>query len=490
MSSLVGARILNDNLTTLPNSQRMAYPVSKPKLLDIPTYDGSGACVHPSVCIPQSPSGVFGSNAIGWHRWWMAMTPFANSDSTLENPSILCSDDGINWFVPTGVTNPIVPPIRAEGNNWYNADPNLTYNPFDGYMYLFWNAQGENINPEYPGVKTIGKMIKSKNGVTWSEPVDTMFVNSNGVQAPIGFGGSGIECLANGTWIAFINSSFGGNSQTLGEGNMRLLMSDNGITWKEMPSTYDNLAGSHWHCSFRRFSDGYHFISSVANNESKSAYNLRLHYGYSPDGQSPLFDGTPLFGIDGENFPTKKWYASCVVPTGQETARVYFSGMSTDDDWRIGYFDIKLNNPYMIYANSPLAKARYRALWHWYELRDTDSKVSAPLYSDQTSYYGVREMIWNKENAIHIVNTLKGADGKGVSVKLEVINRLADATRVVTIDETAQEVDISSSGYVTVITKDKLKALGVRHLSRTGFRITASAVPTSGTFSAYIVPQE
>ena len=49
--------------------------------LTIPTYDGSGQAVHPDVYY----------NASGWkgYKYWMTMTPYPNSNSGFENPSIV-----------------------------------------------------------------------------------------------------------------------------------------------------------------------------------------------------------------------------------------------------------------------------------------------------------------------------------------------------------------------------------------------------------------
>ena len=68
--------------------------------LNIPTYDGSGQGVHPDVYY----------NANGWngYRYWMAVTPYPGGNAAYENPSIVVSNDNVNWIVPPGLSNPIV----------------------------------------------------------------------------------------------------------------------------------------------------------------------------------------------------------------------------------------------------------------------------------------------------------------------------------------------------------------------------------------------
>lgn len=96
----------------------------------IPTYDGSGQCVHPDVLY----------FADGWagYKYWMAMTPYPTSNDRLENPSIVVSNDGETWVVPDGIINPIVaaPP---EGNG-YNADPDIVYNDDTDEMWLYYSS--------------------------------------------------------------------------------------------------------------------------------------------------------------------------------------------------------------------------------------------------------------------------------------------------------------------------------------------------------------
>jgi hypothetical protein len=90
--------------------------------LNIPTYDGSGQNVHPSLVYFEEP---FNS----W-KYWMAITPYADSNEDLENPSIVVSNDGNTWQVPEGLTNPIIP---HPGGQEFNSDPTLFY---DGNKFI------------------------------------------------------------------------------------------------------------------------------------------------------------------------------------------------------------------------------------------------------------------------------------------------------------------------------------------------------------------
>jgi hypothetical protein len=62
----------------------------------------------------------------------MAFTPYPNSNSALENPSILASNDGVNWEEPNGLTNPIAHPESGH----YLSDPELVYDNRNNVLVL------------------------------------------------------------------------------------------------------------------------------------------------------------------------------------------------------------------------------------------------------------------------------------------------------------------------------------------------------------------
>lgn len=95
--------------------------------VNLPTYDGSGQVVHPSVIKLSSPK--------NGHTWWMAMTPYPNAQERYENPSVLCSTDGQTWRVPPGMSNPI---DNQTGNPApHNSDAHICVGP-SGELVVSW----------------------------------------------------------------------------------------------------------------------------------------------------------------------------------------------------------------------------------------------------------------------------------------------------------------------------------------------------------------
>lgn len=118
--------------------------------MTIPTYDGSGVVVHPDVV----DTGVAGWNG---YRYWMAFTPYPNTNDDYENPSVVASNDKETWVVPDGLTNPIVP---FPGGELFNNDCDMVL--VGSTMYLFYQEASNLVSDTEIYYKT------SSDGITWS----------------------------------------------------------------------------------------------------------------------------------------------------------------------------------------------------------------------------------------------------------------------------------------------------------------------------------
>lgn len=108
---------------------------------------GSRSVVHPSVL-------YFESKWNGYH-YWMGINPYAGIN--FENPAIFVSHDGLTWFPPPGLTNPIdgIPP-----GGGYGSDINL-----------FLDKDGKTLhalNRHYFDTFRKLYIYSSTNGVNWT----------------------------------------------------------------------------------------------------------------------------------------------------------------------------------------------------------------------------------------------------------------------------------------------------------------------------------
>lgn len=127
-----------------------------PSPLALPLYDGGGdpvaEAVHPSVV-------DFGLPWNGY-RYWMAVTPYPNSDASFENPSVLAAADPAGpWVAPPGGANPLVGPPAAG----FFSDVELVRDG-DGLALVFRS----NDTPGFDGERWL--LTRSLDGVTWSAP--------------------------------------------------------------------------------------------------------------------------------------------------------------------------------------------------------------------------------------------------------------------------------------------------------------------------------
>jgi hypothetical protein len=119
----------------------------------IPTYDGSGQSLHPSV--------LFFPN--GWRGWRfvMAYTPYPFLDPSFENPSIAVSQDGLTWVTPTGTVNPL---LAGAGRSIAMSDPDLLYLPDSDQVELCARQYNVAISGEQILCETSGDLVR------WSPP--------------------------------------------------------------------------------------------------------------------------------------------------------------------------------------------------------------------------------------------------------------------------------------------------------------------------------
>ncbi|MBR4159292.1 MAG: hypothetical protein IKT97_04475 [Spirochaetia bacterium] len=105
-------RVNYNALTQKPDCDLAELSLGKYFCLDIPTYDGSGQAVHPSLLVQdKSP------------RFVLSFTPYTDTDDRVENPSIVVSDDGLNFREEKEGLNPLVPAPEKD----HNDDPDLFF---------------------------------------------------------------------------------------------------------------------------------------------------------------------------------------------------------------------------------------------------------------------------------------------------------------------------------------------------------------------------
>jgi hypothetical protein len=154
------------------DSPLLTGTLASPQLLDIATYDGSNQVVHPDLVAFATP----------WHgqRHWLAITPYPNSQSQFENPSLYVSERGGAWEAAPGVVNPI-----ARTSSGYLSDPDLVYNAARDELWLYYR---EDENQERKGgarhMADNVYLTTSGDGVHWTPSARVLRVPHRFVVSP------------------------------------------------------------------------------------------------------------------------------------------------------------------------------------------------------------------------------------------------------------------------------------------------------------------
>ncbi len=120
--------------------------------LDIPTYDGSGQAVHPSLLVSSDDLSACSP------RFVLSFTPYTDTDDRVENPSVVISDDGIHFREEKKGLNPLVPAPDKD----HNDDPELFFRDGKyGILYL------ETMRPEKQSLV----LLESTDRIHWEKRI-------------------------------------------------------------------------------------------------------------------------------------------------------------------------------------------------------------------------------------------------------------------------------------------------------------------------------
>jgi hypothetical protein len=278
--------------------------------LDIPTYDGDPSVGHPSVVfVPEGWNG---------YRYWMAFTPFP--DGRRENPSIVVSQDGIRWWVPDGLSNPVVSAdeIRRAGYR-YNSDPELVLTPA-GRMLLYYRP--------FSGAGNEAILYKrSQDGVAWSSG---QMVLSNQARYPVELLSPAVEVDMDGVLVMWTV-----NGLNLGRRVIERRTSVDGLQWSPPERCAVPRGVNPWHLDVVAASGLYHML---VNDRS------RLFYWTSDDGRTWTGSRRKAVSRSGTVHDARGHYRSTFVPTRSPSPRwdVWITGQNGAgrnvfwDVWRIG----------------------------------------------------------------------------------------------------------------------------------------------------------
>lgn len=224
--------------------------------LDLETYDGSGQAVHPDhVWLPA-----------GWKDAAQALlaTPYPFGNASFENPSFYTGVDGDGWFVPAGLTNPIVRPSTG-----YLSDPDALYDPESGEILVYYRqVTSEN--------RIL--LVRSSDGVHWGEPEPVASAPNHEIISPT------VVRRGPTNWLMW-SVNAGAAGCTSASTTIELRRSTDGVHWSTAePVSLDQPEGFAWHLDVEWIPSRNEYWAVYPLKTAGDCTTRALYLATSPDG--------------------------------------------------------------------------------------------------------------------------------------------------------------------------------------------------------------
>jgi hypothetical protein len=292
-----------------------------PAPMTVPTYDGSGQSVHPDVV-------AFDSD---WHgaRYWLTMTPYPGSNQTLENPSILTSENGSTVAVPNGLTNPVVRAPRKAKD--YNSDPELLYDATGDRLVLFYRLVEKRANTLH--------VSTSRDGITWTPMRAPFWEHSHQVVSPTVAPRPGAVARM---W--YVNAGKAGCNAKSTSVKMRVATDAGGgfvdTRWLGPLETDLKIPGYViWHIKARWVpsKNEYWMLLSAFPEKGNGCQTDDLFFARSTDGQQWTVYSEPILRHDERDWTAAAVYRSTFTyDAATDQMRLWISARDAKGVWRIG----------------------------------------------------------------------------------------------------------------------------------------------------------
>lgn len=286
------------------NNSTIFKDIPNLRILNIPTYDGSNQAVHPDI--------LFFEDGLNGHYFYLTMTPYPNSNDKFENPSILVSENGFDFYEEIIGLNPLVD-YPKDG---HNDDPDIIYiDELETFLIYYL----ETIKPDSQNVM----MLKSQNGINWDKERLIHYDLHNGDHFIVS---PAVLQTNDKFYMFYVNISLPGHP-------IQFLTSVNGTFWDK-----DSLQNINtklpeelipWHIDVFTGPDKYYMLCSGPYNDSN------LYLATSTDLIEWSFIKKPILKNSNSYFLSKKIYRSSGLINNQ-TLIIWFSFSNYAGEWHIG----------------------------------------------------------------------------------------------------------------------------------------------------------
>lgn len=266
--------------------------------------DGNGVIqgTHPKV--------LYFKDGFNGYKYYMVYTPYPYGNDKYENPSIVVSNDMINWSVPEGLKNPIANvPSNYKSGKVYNSDPHLVYNSDLNILECYYRFVDDTKNI------VIIYRLKSKDGVNWNKKEEILKGNrfKKDYLSPSIIYDNGVYKM----WYVFKNKVY-------------YIESNDGVNYSNPRviniKYYAQEKLKTWHIDVIKSDLGYEMIM-VAYNDWKSRKVMSLYYTVSSDNKNYM-NAVSIIRPSNVSWDNRGLYRSSFIKDENGVYYVFYSGIS------------------------------------------------------------------------------------------------------------------------------------------------------------------
>lgn len=281
---------------------------------------------------PTHPKVLYIKDKWNNYKYWMVYTPYPSNNNYLENPCIQASNNGYEWEVPSGLTNPIDSIPEDERGNFY-SDPHILINSNNEMECWYRKCIYKQGYDDY-GAEVIYRK-KSTDGVTWTEKEEVYRHSSNNTYLNSVLSPSVIyDENKYKIWIIATEN---------GKRKLKYYETATGSNWQFVrdieindPDGIYNM----WHFDIIKSTEGYEFVGAYQHGLAFDKNNY-IFYSKSDDN---ITYSTPIkilgVGYDG-NFDDLELYRPCLIRKENELM-MYYGAQKNKAIWHIGL--LRFNN--------------------------------------------------------------------------------------------------------------------------------------------------
>ena len=262
----------------------------------------------------------------------MVYTPYPGNSNYLENPCIQASNNGYEWEVPSGLTNPIDSIPEDERGNFY-SDPHILINSNNEMECWYRKCIYKQGYDDY-GAEVIYRK-KSTDGVTWTEKEEVYRHSSNNTYLNSVLSPSVIyDENKYKIWIIATEN---------GKRKLKYYETTTGLNWqfiRDIEINDPDGTYNMWHFDIIKSTEGYEFVGAYQHGLSFDKNNY-IFYAKSEDN---ITYSTPIkilgVGYEG-NFDDLELYRPCLIRKENELM-MYYGAQKNRAIWHIGL--LRFNN--------------------------------------------------------------------------------------------------------------------------------------------------